>query len=130
MGSKSVKFLLDVGVGKHVEDFLRSEGFDIRVIRDINPRMSDKEVLRLTVLENRMIVTMDKDFRELVYKSGLTHGGILVLRVEDATIENKIKIVSTIIANYLDEIKNSFCIFHKGKLRIRKNIPGSTQKAR
>jgi len=123
MESRNIKFLIDVGVGKKVEDFLNNEGFNVKAIKDINPRISDKEVLNLAVIENRMIITMDKDFGELVYKSKLAHNGILVLRVEDANIADKIKTVSGIISNYLDEIKDSFCIFYKGKLIfICKNI--------
>lgn len=120
MKSEEIKFLIDVGVGKKVEDFLNNEGFNIRAIRDINPRMNDKEVLNLAVLENRILITMDKDFGELVYKSGLAHSGVLVLRIEDANIEEKIKIISIIISSYINDIKDSFCIFYKGKLRIRK----------
>jgi predicted nuclease of predicted toxin-antitoxin system len=119
MESRDIKFLIDVGVGKKVEDFLSNEGFNVKAVRDINSKMKDKEVLDLAVFENRMIITMDKDFGELVYKSKLTHNGILVLRIEDANIGEKIKIVSGIISNYLDEIKDCFCIFYKGKLRIR-----------
>ena len=119
MISNEIKFLIDVGVGKKVEEFLTNEGFDIKAIRDINPAMSDKEVLNLAVIEKRMIITMDKDFGELVYKSNLNHNGVLILRIEDANINDKIKILSDIVTNYLDEIRNSFCIYYRGKLRIR-----------
>lgn len=120
MRLKVMKFLIDVGVGKRVEEFLAVEGFDIKAVRDINPSMSDREVLNLAVSEKRMIITMDKDFGELVYKSNLSHKGILILRLEDANITDKIKILSEIITNYIDEINNSFCIYYKGKLRIRR----------
>ena len=120
MSLKGIKFLIDVGVGKRIEEFLATKGFDIIAVRDINPSMSDREVLKLAVAEKRMIITMDKDFGELVYKSNLNHNGILVLRIEDANIADKIKILSDIITNYIDEINNSFCIYYRGKLRIRK----------
>ena len=120
MNLKGLKFLMDVGVGKRVEEFLSAEGFDVKSVRVINPSMSDREVLNLATAEKRMIITMDKDFGELVYKSNLKHNGILVLRIEDANINDKIKILSDIIANYIDEINNSFCIYYKSKLRIRR----------
>ena len=41
-------------------------------------------------------------------------------RIEDANIADKIKILTDIIANYIDEINNSFCIYYRGKLRIRR----------
>ena len=120
MNLQSIKFLIDVGVGKGVEEFLAIEGFDTKAVRDINPSMSDREVLRLALTEKRMIITMDKDFGELVYKSNLGHEGILVLRIEDANIADKVRIISEIVTSYIEEINNSFCIYHRGKLRIRR----------
>jgi hypothetical protein len=49
MNLQGIKFLIDVGVGRGVEEFLASEGFDTKAVRDINPSMSDREVLRLAL---------------------------------------------------------------------------------
>jgi Uncharacterized protein conserved in bacteria len=84
MNQTELKFLVDIGVGKKVEEWLSKSGYDIRSVRDINPRMEDREILSMAVSEGRMIITMDKDFGELVYNSGLPHAGVLLLRLEDA----------------------------------------------
>ena len=119
MKSEEIKFLIDVGVGKKVEDFLNNEGFNIRAIRDINPRMNDKEVLNLAVLENRILITMDKDFGELVYNSGKHHAGVLILRLEDADGDTKVEVTKKILAEYYDKIESHFCVFQDGRIRIR-----------
>jgi predicted nuclease of predicted toxin-antitoxin system len=67
-----------------------------------------------------MIVTMDKDFGELVYNSGLPHAGVLLLRLEKATGEQKSEIVKKIIGEYVDQIDGNFCVYQDGKLRIKK----------
>lgn len=59
-----LKFLADVGVGKKVERWLVNQGYDTTSVRDIDPRFSDKEILKIAVSEKRMVVTMDKDFGE------------------------------------------------------------------
>ena len=61
-----IQFITDVGVGKRVENFLQSLGYDVLCIRDINPQMTDFAILELAVSEERVVVTMDKDFGELV----------------------------------------------------------------
>lgn len=66
-----MKFLVDVGVGKKVERWLKENGYDVMPARDINPKAADSELLHLAVAEKRMVITMDKDFGELVYNSGL-----------------------------------------------------------
>ncbi|RZD17699.1 MAG: hypothetical protein EVG15_09795 [Candidatus Acididesulfobacter diazotrophicus] len=116
---EKLKFLIDVGVGKKVENFLSAEGYDTKCIRDINPRMADIEILNIAATENRMVVTMDKDFGELVYNSKLSHGGVLLLRLEEANSSRKLEIVKDIIKNFPDKILNKFCVYKDGKLRIR-----------
>jgi predicted nuclease of predicted toxin-antitoxin system len=114
-----VKFLVDVGVGKGVEIWLEEAGYDVLSMRKINCRAQDIEILRLAVEEQRMILTMDKDFGDLVYNSGMPHAGVLLLRLENATGEQKAEIVKKIIRAYSDKITGNFCVFQEGKLRIK-----------
>lgn len=120
MGYYGLRLLVDVGVGKKVEKWLKEHGCDVKSIREINPRMPDKEILKIAVSEKRLVVTMDKDFGELVYNSGLLHGGVLLLRLEDATSDKKLKIVSKIMEKYSDRLTDAFSVFKNGKVRIRK----------
>lgn len=46
-------------------------------MRHINPKKEDYKILSIAVSENRMVITMGKDFGELVYNSGLPHSGVL-----------------------------------------------------
>lgn len=115
-----MKFLVDVGVSNKVEEYLESSGFDTKCIREIDPRLKDIEIIKIASEENRIIVTMDKDFGELVFKSSQAHAGVLLLRLENETSNSKVKIVKSILENYSNELNNNFCVFHKGKLRIRK----------
>ena len=115
-----MKFLVDVGVGRGVEDFLKESGFDVKTVRDIDPKAKDSEILQIAANERRMIVTMDKDFGDLVYRSGKRHTGILLLRLEAATGDQKVKVVEQIIRVFKKEIKNRFCVYQDDRLRIKK----------
>ena len=120
MKQKSLKFLVDVGVGIKVERWLISHGYDTKSVRDINPQMLDEEILKIAVSGKRMVITMDKDFGELVYNSGLPHAGVLLLRLEEAAFEEKVKVIENILEKYSNNLLNKFCVFKDGKLRIRK----------
>jgi len=120
MNSMELKFLIDVGVGKGIENYLNTEGYDIKAVRDIDPCLEDEKIIQTAFLENRMVITMDKDFGELVYHSLMEHSGVLLLRLEDATGSKKLKVLKFIIENYSDRIKNCFCVFQNDKFRIRK----------
>jgi predicted nuclease of predicted toxin-antitoxin system len=114
-----MKFLLDVGVGKKVEHWLRENGFDVLSVRDIDSRAKDSQILQWAVELQRMIITMDKDFGELVYNSGLMHAGVLILRLEDADGDTKVEAIREILDNYSDRMASRFCVYQEGKLRIR-----------
>lgn len=115
----AIKFITDLGVGRKVENFLKSTGYDVTSVRDINPQMTDFSILELAVSERRIVVTMDKDFGELVYNSGYKHHGILLLRLENMNGKEKTEIVQFIIQKYSVELRNKFCVYQKGKFRIR-----------
>jgi predicted nuclease of predicted toxin-antitoxin system len=65
-----LKFLIDVGVSKKVESWLQDKGYDIKSIRAIDPRLHDEKILKMAANEKRIVITMHKDFGELVYNSG------------------------------------------------------------
>lgn len=67
MSASELKFLVDVGVGKKVEEYLLEKRYDTKAVRSLDQRMPDQEIIRLAALEKRIVITMDKDFRELVY---------------------------------------------------------------
>jgi predicted nuclease of predicted toxin-antitoxin system len=121
MSTRELKFLVDVGVGRKVEEFLLEKGYDIRAVRSLDQGMPDQEIIRLATSERRMVITMDKDFGELVYHSGLGHCGILLLRLEEATGEEKRRVISRILAKYSDKMENNFCVYQNNKFRIRKS---------
>jgi len=117
---ESLKFLIDVGVGIKVEKWLKNEGYDLKSVRDIDPRMIDRDILKIAVSEKRMVITMDKDLGELVYNSGFLHSGVLLLRIEDAKSNEKVKVIEKILEKYSDKLLHKFCVFKDEKLRIRK----------
>ncbi len=108
-----MKFLIDVGVGKGVEEYLRGKGFDVKAVREIDPRMEDERIILEAFQERRIVVTMDKDFGELVFQSSMRHSGILLLRMEDASGPEKVSVVRNIIENFQEHIADSFCVYKK-----------------
>ena len=85
MTARRIAFLVDMGVSNRLESFLADQGYDVKAVRSLDPRMPDLEIIRLAGAEQRMVITMDKDFGELVHRSGEAHRGVLLLRMEGAT---------------------------------------------
>jgi predicted nuclease of predicted toxin-antitoxin system len=115
-----MKFLIDVCLGRVVENALvTSLECDFKCIRDIDPRMADDEIIRIAKQENRIIITSDKDFGELVYKRGLAHQGVLLLRIDELTVQQRISVISQIITEHGAMLNGHFCVFQKDLLRVR-----------
>jgi predicted nuclease of predicted toxin-antitoxin system len=103
--------LVDAGVG--------SAGHDVACVRDRDPRMADSDVLSWAVAEQRLVVTMDKDFGELVFLSGQAHVGVLLLRFADADSAAKVAAVEAVVSTFGDQLAGHFSVYQNGQLRIR-----------
>ncbi len=61
---------------------LRKAGHDILWIREAAPGSSDRAVLHRAQLEQRLLITFDKDFGELVFRQGAAAScGVILLRI-------------------------------------------------
>ncbi len=114
-----MKFLTDVGVGKKVENWLIENGYDLLAVRDLDPRMGDRDILTIAVRQGRIVITMDKDFGEMVFRANQSHEGVILLRLEGANSAEKSRVVSEIITHYADRLAGKFSVYQKGRLRIR-----------
>ena len=112
-----MKFLVDVCAGLQVAEFLRSKGIDVLEAYKIDPHLSDVNILRLAMSENRIVITIDKDFGDLVFNQGYDHCG--VIRLEDDIPKHKVAQVQILLENYASFLENSFVVIKGGKIRIR-----------
>lgn len=114
------RFLIDLNVGEAVANALRQTGHDVLYVGDDNPRVSDIDMLRLAVQEQRIIITMDTDFGELVYHSGEPHAGVLLLRMPGAGAGAKVSTVEEIVNRYGSQLPHHFSVYRNGQLRVRR----------
>lgn len=65
---------------------LRKEGHDVGWIAEKNKGILDRDVIHLALSEQRILLTFDKDFGELVYHQGTKASpGIILLRLVPKT---------------------------------------------
>ena len=114
-----MKVLVDVSAGQAVAEAIRQMGHDVLFVRDRDPKMSDTNILDWAVSEGRLIVTMDKDFGDLVFRTRRSHCGILLLRLEAARTAEKIAVIQIAFNQYDWAITKHFCVYQDGRLRVR-----------
>jgi predicted nuclease of predicted toxin-antitoxin system len=102
-----VKVLLDERIPFRLAVFLVNEGHDDVVCgRDLPQALSDREILATAFRENRLLLTNDKDFGDLVFRDQLPHAGVILFRFSYMPIDNRIRAVQhalTEFANQLDQ---------------------------
>lgn len=115
-----MKVLADENIGLEVVAFLRARGIDIDSITEISPGISDAAVLVKAVEEDRILLTSDTDFGELVYHVGQEHSGVILLRLDDERNVNKIRVLTDLLDKYADDLAGSFTVVTEINVRIRK----------
>lgn len=78
-----MRFLANENFPLDAVEALRQNGHDVAWIRIDSPGISDPEVLSRAQAENRIILTFDKDFGELAFRSKLPAiTGIILFRIK------------------------------------------------
>ena len=114
-----LKFLLDVNASGAVADWLKKNGHDIEQVGHINPRMTDEEILRWAQSENRIVITTDKDFEEMISLQGRDHSGIL--RLENLPRVKRLKLLSDVLEKHVRDLETGAIVIAKtAKYRIRR----------
>lgn len=114
-----MKFLVDECVGRSIVGLLREDGHDVLAVADVMPEALDEEILARAVLDDRIVVTNDKDFGELVYRSGWEHRGVVLLRLRDERAENKVRIMQIVLARIGERLYHHYTVATETSIRVR-----------
>ncbi|MEO0733836.1 MAG: DUF5615 family PIN-like protein, partial [Bacteroidota bacterium] len=60
--------------------FLKEEGYDIKHIILEDPSIADESVIRLAIAEQRLILTFDSDFGQLIFQAQEKPPGVIYFR--------------------------------------------------
>ncbi len=88
-------------------------------MRARDPHLPDQEILRWAVQEQAIVVTMDKNFGDLIWKERLPHAGV-VLHKEEATGPERAAAMHRIAQEFGAELPLAFTVFKNDRLRINR----------
>jgi len=114
-----VRFIIDESAGVAVVEYLRGVGHDVLAVAEAMLQADDQDILGRAASEGRILVTNDKDFGELVYRSGQEHCGVLLLRLRDESPSGRVRVVKAVLAQYGDRLVGHFIVATEGGVRIR-----------
>ncbi len=113
-----MRFLVDECTGPAVAKWLKAEGHEVFSVFDQAQGIDDAEVLTIAVAEERILITNDKDFGEMIFRERLDHRGVIFLRLSDERSTNKIAVLKLVLDNYSDRLSNRFVTATETKIRF------------
>jgi len=114
-----MQFVVDESAGVAVVEYLRDAGHDVLAVAEIMPQADDRDILALAAREKRILVTNDKDFGELVFRSGQAQHGIVLLRLRDESPACRVRVIRNVMEHHADRLAGHFTVATESGVRIR-----------
>ena len=114
-----MRFLLDAcASSQRLRNTLTALGHDVVSALDHDPRASDETLLAWATAEERILITEDKDFGDLVFIRGLPHP--CIIRLVAMTVTEKVAAVKELLEQHEPELhRNPIVVVTKSRIRIR-----------
>lgn len=90
-----MNLLIDESVDRQVVEKLRQDGHNVVYVSEMDPGISDDEVLSIANKMGALLVTADKDFGELVFRRQQINAGVLLIRLAGLPLHTKAEIVAS-----------------------------------
>jgi predicted nuclease of predicted toxin-antitoxin system len=113
-----MRFLADESCDFAMVRALRNAGHDVLAVADVSPRADDPTVIGLAVRENRVLLTEDKDFGQLVYASGMPSAGVILLRYPVAVRGIIAQALLDLVQQKGDKLAGAFVVVQPGRVRL------------
>jgi predicted nuclease of predicted toxin-antitoxin system len=109
----------DENIARAVVAWLRARGHDVLYASEAHAGAPDSDRLARAEAEERLILTADMDFGELIFRDGLTSHGVVLLRLGTLSLSERLarleKAWPTVEANP----SGKFIVLTEAKIRIR-----------
>lgn len=116
-----MRLLADESVDFGIIECLRENGHEVDSIAHIAPGIADDAVLEMSVRNNTLLLTEDKDFGELTIRFKKPNCGIVLIRAHELVATQRASIVNRILVSESDRLLHCFTVITgEDIVRIRK----------
>jgi len=114
-----MKLLADENVDAPIVNWLKTQGLDLLSIRETYPGISDEEIIVRAAAEDRVILTNDLDFGELVFHRAMSAAGIILVRVHPPLPSTRLAAIQTHWDEIMRHAQGNFLVVTRRRLRLR-----------
>ena len=121
-----MRFLGGMGVSRRVIEWLRAAGHDAVHLRDEGlQRLPNGDIFQKCFAEQRIVLTFDLDFGEILAGSAGQVVSVVLFRLHDTRTEHVIEPLRTVLDQSSAELLAGAIVVEEGRHRIRKLPIGS-----
>jgi predicted nuclease of predicted toxin-antitoxin system len=117
-----MNFVADAGISPRTVEFLREQGHDVVHVRDIGmQRAKDSEILELARSQDRIVLTFDLDFGDLLALGLHDKPSTIIFRLDDETADSVNTNLLTVLAQTESDLRDGALILvQEFRYRIRR----------
>ena len=114
-----MKLLADENTHGHITRWLRSNGHDVLWATESLSGQPDPALLDIAAQQQRLIFTADLDFGELIYQQQLNSHGVILVRLEHLTVQDRIMRLQALWPVVEANSAGKFIVITHSKIRVR-----------
>lgn len=115
-----MNLLADESVDRQIVVRLRQDGYNVSYVPELKSGITDTEVLELANSLSALLLTLDKDFGELIFQhSSSSLLGVVLVRLGGLSAELKAETVAGAFSKHSSDFKNQFSVITSGRVRIQ-----------
>ncbi len=114
-----MRLFADENVARAIVLRLRDRGHDVLYASEVRPGTADADWLIQAEAEGRLILTSDKDFGELIFRDRLTSHGVILLRLGDMTLADRLARLEGVWPTVEAHPGGKFLVITPTKVRVR-----------
>jgi len=114
-----VRWLVDECVAAPLVARLRKSGEDVLYTAEMAAGVSDQATMALAQVEERLLLTEDKDFGELVFRWRRPVPGLVLVRIEPHLPQLRSERMLAAIARYGDNLIGRYTVIEEARFRSR-----------
>ena len=114
-----MNILADENLDATIVQWLRSAGHDVTYVAECEPNIADEQVLAMARGEDRVIVTSDLDFGDLIVRTQSRCAGLLILRLRVQSTDARLRVFQNQWNAIAHRLAGSLIIVTDSRARIR-----------
>ncbi|MBI5866238.1 MAG: DUF5615 family PIN-like protein [Planctomycetes bacterium] len=118
-----MKLLADENLDRPIVQWLRDCNLDVSWMAEREPGADDASIVALSLLEGRALITLDRDFGELVFRRGMNLPGVVYVRFGQKSPDELLAEFQAIWPQVEPRLCGNFVVVSRGRMRVRPLTP-------